>query len=59
MNNLKIEITITDGEKKAKTTVDVSNYQMIKELHGISLLDEQVDILLEEIKKSITNEQNN
>jgi hypothetical protein len=56
MNNLKIEITITDGEKKAKTTVDVNNYQMMKELHGVSLLDEQVNILLEEIKKSITYE---
>ena len=51
MSNLKIEIVITDGEKKAKTTVDVNDYITLKQLHGVSLLDEQVDILLEEIKK--------
>ena len=52
MENLKIEIIITDGDKKAKTTIKADEYQIIKKLHGISLLDEQVDILLDEIKKA-------
>ena len=56
MENLKIEIVITNGEKKAKTNVNVRDYITMKQLHGVSLLDEQVNILLEEIKKSITNE---
>ena len=55
MENLQIKITITDGEKEAKTTISVNEYQLIKEIHGISMLDEQVDVLLEEIKKSITS----
>ena len=54
MENLQIKITITDGEKEAKATISVNEYQSIKEIHGISMLDEQVDVLLEEIKKSIT-----
>jgi len=54
MENLQIKITITDGEKEAKATINVNEYQSIKEIHGISMLDEQVDVLLEEIKKSIT-----
>jgi hypothetical protein len=54
MENLQIKITITDGEKEAKTTIGVNDYQSIKEMHGISMLDEQVDILLEEINKPIT-----
>ena len=54
MENLQIKITITDGEKEAKATINVNEHQSIKEIHGISMLDEQVDVLLEEIKKSIT-----
>jgi len=54
MENLQIKITITDGEKEAKATISVNEYQSIKEMHGISILDEQVGILLEEIEKSIT-----
>ncbi|CAB4130034.1 hypothetical protein UFOVP117_222 [uncultured Caudovirales phage] len=54
MENLQIKITITDGEKKAKTTIGVNDYLNMKEMHGISMLDEQVDILLEEINKPIT-----
>ena len=54
MENLQIKITITDGEKEAKATISANEYQSIKEIHGISMLDEQVDVLLEEIKKSIT-----
>jgi hypothetical protein len=54
MENLQIKITITDGEKEAKTTIGVNDYLNMKNLHGVSLLDLQVDILLEEINKPIT-----
>ena len=54
MENLQIKITLTDGEKEAKSTIGLNEYQSIKEMHGISMLDEQVDILLEEINKPIT-----
>jgi hypothetical protein len=54
MKNLQIEITITDGEKEAKALINVGEYQMMKELHNVSLIDMQVDVLLNEIKKSIT-----
>jgi len=54
MENLQIKITITNGEKEANATISVNEYQSIKEIHGISMLDEQVGILLEEIEKSIT-----
>ena len=53
MENLQIKITITDGEKEAKTTIGVNDYLNMKNLHGVSLLDLQVDTLLEEINKSI------
>ncbi len=55
MENLQIKITITDGEKEAKTLVHVNDYLSMKELHGVSLLDLQVDTLLEEINKSISS----
>ena len=54
MENLQIKIAITDGEKEAKTTIDVNDYLNMKNLHGVSLLDLQVDTLLEEINKPIT-----
>ena len=54
MENLQIKITITDGEKEAKTTIGVNDYLNMKNLHGVSLLDLQVDTLLDEINKSIT-----
>lgn len=54
MKNLEIKIVITDGEKEAKTSVNVADYQKMKELHGVSLVDMQIDVLLDEIKKSIT-----
>jgi hypothetical protein len=50
MENLQIKITITDGEKEAKTTINVDDYKTMKELHGISLVDMQVEVLLDEIK---------
>ena len=54
MENLQIKITITDGEKEAKTIVNANDYLNMKNLHGVSLLDLQVDILLEEINKPVT-----
>ena len=54
MENLQIKITITDGEKETKTWVNIADYQKMKELHGVSLVDMQIDVLLNEIKKSIT-----
>lgn len=54
MENLQIKIVITDGEKEAKTTIAVNDYKTVKELHGVSLVDMQIDVLLDEIKKSIT-----
>jgi len=48
----QIKIVITDGEKEAKTSINIEDYQMTKELHGVSLVDEQVDVLLNEIKKT-------
>ena len=56
MENLQIKITITDGKKEAKTTVNVGDYLGMRNLHGVSLLDLQVDTLLEEINKSITSD---
>jgi hypothetical protein len=49
MENLQIKIVITDGEKEAKTLINIKDYQAMKELHGVSLIDMQVDALLNEI----------
>ena len=54
MENLQIKITITDGEKDAKASINVEEYQKMKELHGVSLVDEIVDTLLNKIKDSTT-----
>jgi hypothetical protein len=54
MENLKIKIIITDGEKEAIASLPVDAYKQGKELHGISLLDDTVDYLLDEIKKSVS-----
>ena len=50
----EIKITITDGEKKIKSKINVSDYKTAKELH-VSLVDETVVALLEEFenKKNI------
>ena len=53
MENLKIKIVITDGEKEAIASLSVDAYKQGKELHGISLLDDTVDYLLGEIEKSV------
>jgi hypothetical protein len=49
---IKIEIIITDGEKTARTGIDLAQYRMMKDLHGVSTLDLQVDALLEQIEKT-------
>jgi len=53
MEHLEIKIVITDGVKEAKTSVNVAEYKKMKSLSGVSLVDLQVNILLEEIEKSI------
>ena len=53
MELLEIKIVITDGVKEAKTSVNVAEYKKMKSLSGVSLVDLQVNILLEEIEKSI------
>ena len=42
----EIKITITDGEKKIKSKINVSDYKTEKELHSVSLVDETVTALL-------------
>jgi len=51
MENLQIKITITDGEKEVKTTINAHDYKTTKELHGVSMLDVLVDLLLQDITK--------
>ncbi len=55
MVNLQIKITITDGEKEAKSSINVKDYQIMKQLHGVNLVGETVDALLDKIQKSITS----
>ena len=53
MENLQIKITITDGEKEVKAVINVNEYKSLKKMHGISLVDETIDLLLEEINKTL------
>ena len=51
MENLTIKITISDNEKEIKVSnINVDDYQKIKDLHGISLVDEMVGELLSTIE---------
>lgn len=43
--DFEIKITITDGEKKIKSKINVSDYKTAKELH-VSLVDETIVALL-------------
>jgi len=52
MENLQIKITITDGEKEAKSILNLEDYLTIKLLHGVSMADEIIKTLTEEIEKS-------
>ena len=54
--NFQIKITITDGEKKIKSKINVSDYKTSKELHNVSLVDETVVALLSQFEnKEIQN----
>jgi len=54
MENFQIKIVITDGTNEAKGSIRLEDYKKIKELHGVSMVDVQVEALLEEIEKSIS-----
>lgn len=49
MDNLKIVITVTNGEKLARATVSVSDYLNSKNKNGKSVLDNEVDIILDAV----------
>ena len=51
MENLKIMVTMTDGEREVKSTLDFKDYVAIKELHGVSLVDDMVTTMLDEFKQ--------
>jgi hypothetical protein len=48
--NFEIKITITDGEKKIKSKINVSDYKTSKELHNVNLVDETVVALLSQFE---------
>ena len=48
--NFQIKITITDGEKKIKSKINVSDYKTSKELHNVNLVDETVVALLSQFE---------
>ena len=52
--DFEIKITITDGDKKAKGKINVNDYKTAWDLHGISLVDDMIGVLLQEIDKSVT-----
>jgi hypothetical protein len=52
--DFEIKITITDGDKKAKGKINVNDYKTALDLNGISLVDDMIGVLLQEIDKSVT-----
>ena len=48
--DFEIKITITNGEKKIKSKINVSDYKTSKELHNVSLVDETVVALLSQFE---------
>ena len=52
--NFEIKITITDGNKKAKAKINVDDYEVALASNGVSLVDEMIGVLLQEIDKSVT-----
>ena len=50
----EIKITITDGDKKAKGKINVNDYKTALDLNGVSLVDDMIGVLLQEIDKSVT-----
>jgi hypothetical protein len=63
MENLKITVTITDGNKEVKGTTDVKSCESMKNDFGISKIDEMVSMLTDEItfksKQETLNKTNN
>lgn len=49
MNNIKIRIDVTNGEKFVRATISVEDYLKLKNESGISLLDKEVDIILKNV----------
>lgn len=56
--NMTIEITVTDGERKASGSIDLKSYRQGIKLHNVSLVDEITKALLIEIEKSAPQEKN-
>jgi hypothetical protein len=52
--NFEIKITITDGNKKAKAKINVDDYEVALASNGVSLVDEMIGVLLQEMDKSVT-----
>jgi hypothetical protein len=52
--DFEIKITITDGDKKAKGKINVNDYKTALDLNGVSLVDDMIGVLLQEIDKSVT-----
>ena len=52
--DFEIKITITDGDKKAKGKINLNDYKVALGLNGVSLVDEMIGVLLQEINKSGT-----
>jgi hypothetical protein len=48
--DFEIKITITNGEKKIKSKINVSDYKTSKELHNVNLVDETVIALLDQFE---------
>ena len=51
--DLEIKIVITDGNNKAKGKINLNDYKTALNLNGISLVDEMIGVLLQEIDKSV------
>jgi hypothetical protein len=52
--DFEIKITITDGDKKAKGKINLNDYKTALDLNGVSLVDDMIGVLLQEIDKSVT-----
>jgi len=52
--DFEIKITITDGDKKSKGKINLNDYKTALDLNGVSLVDEMIGVLLQEIDKSVT-----
>jgi hypothetical protein len=50
MENLKITVTITEGNKTVTASTDLESYENMKQYYGMSQVEEITLMLLEEIK---------